>query len=259
MSEEKTFKPTQNKLEKARSEGKVLKSQLVSQAVLTVAGIVFVREILKNDFIANKIVLEYMLTSGFRAPQAAAQIALGYLFKVVIIVLGATAFLSVVAEVLQVGVQINFKVIAPQSKRLNPAQISGKLQASFGQFGQFLVRGCVVLLVFSWLFKDLLASVPTLLVSSVEGKLGFFSSSFSRFTVIAFIVLAAAAAVDYLVQRRRFNKEMMMSHTELRNELKDQEGDPLIRSLRKSTHEALLRQDMVNRVRRAKVVIVDHS
>ncbi len=259
MSDEKTHKPTSKKLEKARSEGKVLKSQLVTQTVVTIIGVLCIREIFKNDLIHNKIVLEYLLTSGYRSPELSGQIALGYLVKVVLTFLLLCAGFSILVEIAQVGLRLEPKVLLPQMKRLNPVGLLTKLQMSFGQLAQVVVRGFMVVVVFCWLFQDLFANMPALLFSSLEERIGFFSVSFSRFSVIAFIVLVLAAAVDYLIQRRRFNKEMMMSHTELKNEYKDQEGDPLYRSMRRSMHESLLMQDMITRVRKAKVVIVDRA
>jgi type III secretion protein U len=48
-----------------------------------------------------------------------------------------------------------------------------------------------------------------------------------------------------------------MSLDEARRELKDDEGDPMLRSQRKAMHESLLMQDMVQRVRRSKVLVVE--
>jgi type III secretion protein U len=63
--------------------------------------------------------------------------------------------------------------------------------------------------------------------------------------------------LDLFLKRREYLTELSMSHDEMRRESKDEEGDPLVKSMRRSLHEQLLMQDLVKRVRKARVVVVE--
>ena len=72
-------------------------------------------------------------------------------------------------------------------------------------------------------------------------------------------VLAVAAAADYLARRRQFLRELSMSAAEMRQEWREEEGDPLFKAARKALHESLLMQDLVQRVRKARVIVVERN
>jgi len=70
-------------------------------------------------------------------------------------------------------------------------------------------------------------------------------------------VLLVAAAADYLLQRREFEKNLRMTRQEAREEHKRTEGDPLVRGRVRERQRALARQRMLEAVKRATVVVVN--
>ena len=75
------------------------------------------------------------------------------------------------------------------------------------------------------------------------------------FTVAGAFVLMGAA--DYLLQKKLYMKELMMSKEEVVREYKESEGDPQMKSLRKQLHEEILSQSMIQNVPKADVIIVN--
>jgi flagellar biosynthesis protein FlhB len=71
---------------------------------------------------------------------------------------------------------------------------------------------------------------------------------------VAAVVLGAA---DYLWQRHRHAKSLRMSREEWKREYKESEGDPLHKAERQRLHREILQQQMIDDVRRAKLVLVD--
>jgi flagellar biosynthetic protein FlhB len=67
----------------------------------------------------------------------------------------------------------------------------------------------------------------------------------------------AAAAVDYAVQRRRTGKQVRMTKKEVRDEHRQSEGDPLVRSALRSKQLAAARGRMMAAVPEADVVLVN--
>ena len=73
----------------------------------------------------------------------------------------------------------------------------------------------------------------------------------------AVAVLAALAAVDYLLARGRLNTRMLMTTDELRRESREQEGDPQVKAQRRRRMRELSRRRLVTETRRADVVLVN--
>lgn len=77
------------------------------------------------------------------------------------------------------------------------------------------------------------------------------------------LVLTAAgafcviAALDYLYQRYQYNKNHMMSKDEIKQEFKESEGDPHIKSKRKQLHKEMLSHNALDNVRKAKVLVTN--
>jgi flagellar biosynthesis protein FlhB len=71
------------------------------------------------------------------------------------------------------------------------------------------------------------------------------------------VVLGAIAALDYLYQRQRFLARHRMSRQELKDEIKQSEGDPQVRAKIRQIREARARKRMIAAVPEATVVITN--
>jgi flagellar biosynthesis protein FlhB len=69
--------------------------------------------------------------------------------------------------------------------------------------------------------------------------------------------LAALASLDYLFQRWRTETKLRMSRQEVKEEMREQDGDPLLRSRIKSLRQKMARQRMMSEVAKADVVITN--
>jgi type III secretory pathway component EscU len=70
-------------------------------------------------------------------------------------------------------------------------------------------------------------------------------------------ILVVAGVVDYQIRRRRYHRELSMSHEELQRELREDEGDPVMKAHRRAVQEVLSMEELVSRVRKARVVVVE--
>ena len=66
-------------------------------------------------------------------------------------------------------------------------------------------------------------------------------------------------ALEYLVRRKTFYRELSMSYAELQLEQKEDAGDPQVRAVRHALHQAMSLEELVSRTRKSKVVIVERS
>lgn len=93
------------------------------------------------------------------------------------------------------------------------------------------------------------APAPSLL----DGMLGVVGTVLIR----ALAAMALVAAADFLLQRARHHKRLKMTREEVRRELKEDEGDPLIRSRRRRRARELAKSRVAQDVPRADVVVVN--
>jgi flagellar biosynthetic protein FlhB len=68
---------------------------------------------------------------------------------------------------------------------------------------------------------------------------------------------AALAGIDYLYERWRTEKQLRMSRHEVREEMREQEGDPLLKTRLKRLRQRLTRRRMMSAVEKADVVITN--
>jgi flagellar biosynthesis protein FlhB len=70
-------------------------------------------------------------------------------------------------------------------------------------------------------------------------------------------LLIVFAGADFALTRWRYRKRHMMTKDELRREMKEDEGDPLLRGQRKRRHRELVRKSAIAETRRADALIVN--
>jgi flagellar biosynthetic protein FlhB len=120
-----------------------------------------------------------------------------------------------------------------------------------------LLKTAVVGLVLTMVIQGLTPVLMTaggLPVSELLAAAGAGSSSLLQSAVIAGLVLAAA---DIFVIMRRNRKKTRMTKKEVRDENKNSDGDPLIKSQRRSRQLAMSRNRMIASVATADVVLVN--
>ena len=99
-----------------------------------------------------------------------------------------------------------------------------------------------------------LATLPTLTIGEIVSY-----GSRNGIVVGAWIITAmiAFASLDYLYQRWHLEKQLRMSRQEVREEMREQEGDPLLKSQLKSLRQRMSRRRMMSEVAKADVVITN--
>jgi flagellar biosynthetic protein FlhB len=99
-----------------------------------------------------------------------------------------------------------------------------------------------------------LVSLPTL---TAGGILDYASRDIGALSAWILGAMAAMVACDYFYERWRVDKQLRMSRQELKEEMREQEGDPLLKSHLKSLRQRLARRRMMSDVEKADVVITN--
>lgn len=259
---QKTEKPTAKRKKEARERGQVAKTpDLVTWTSLLAATLLLQTSLklgtqklpdLLDDMariIAEPSIdkaLSYLGTALITAAVIAAPVVLGLIG------------VSIVGNLAQVGLVPAWKKLKPNFKALNPMQGIKKMfqPASLWELAKSVVK-VAILFVVAWPTFNNLVSIltgPGLALGTIVGTVG--ATALRMIRNIAGVGLVIAA-VDYLVQRRRISKELMMTKEEMRQEHKQQEGNPEVRAAIRSRQQAVSRNRMIRAVGQADVVVVN--
>lgn len=257
MAEDRGFKPTKRRLDKARKEGKVLKSQVLTQAIGSSLCLVCMILMLRWYWVSARILLEYTWVHGVAQPLESFSLALRFMGKIIIGCLGFTTLAYILVSGLQVGALFEPALVLPKAERINLGAGLKRMLLGIKQSWEMFVKILVVVSLVTWFFVHVSREVlicfslpPTIALELAQGI-------FVRFFCMLALVFILFGIGDYFIRRREYFLELSMSSDDLKREYKDEEGDPMIRAFRKEMHHSLVMQDLVQRVRKAKVIIVE--
>ncbi len=264
-SGERTEAATPKRRHEAREKGQVLKSVEVNTAALLVAGAAFLQWGMPTmsaslmDMTARTF--QTSASADFsRATLGAQTVALMlYMARLLAPLVLGIALVGVVSNVAQFGFLLSGEAIRPQMSRINPLDGAKRLFSSrtLVEMVKTIVKVTIVGL-FAW---QALQDKGPLLVSLADmqaAPAGFVVST-AMMQVIwkvagAFVVIAAA---DYMYQRWFFERSLRMSKEDIKEELKQSEGNPHVRARLRQRARALARQRMMQQVPTADVVITN--
>ncbi|HWJ80392.1 MAG TPA: flagellar biosynthesis protein FlhB [Niallia sp.] len=262
---EKTEKATPKKRQDTRKKGQVAKSQEINTAVvlLVVFGVLsFTGEYMLEGImtIMNYAFSDVMLTSLTESNFKTLFINILLKFALVLSpVLAAAVIGAVISNYMQVGVLFSTESIKFKLEKINP--LSGfKRMFSVRSVVELLksllkitVIGLVTFTVL-WGKMDEILSLSNKSIGSTLVSLAKLSVQMGLYASLALLILAL---MDYMYQRYDYEKNIRMSKQDIKDEYKNMEGDPLIRSKIKQKQREMAMQRMMQDVPTADVVITN--
>ncbi|MFS2319183.1 flagellar biosynthesis protein FlhB [Maricaulis sp. D1M11] len=246
----KTEEATPFKLRRARERGMVARGIdlgfFASLTGVAIFGLV-AGERLFGDLVQLVRQLFVTAIAGASDPQIGpASIAMTYMpaIKMLALLGGTIVLVVIVFEVIQIrGIVFSTRPLKPEFSRLNPGKGIKRL-FSFRMLKETLKN--VVKMAAYTLAALLVISLAVQTWAENMGHAGQLVQAIreSSFRLLfVFIVLAAFFTVlDQIIARAEFRKEMRMSKSELKREIKDREGDPRIKQKRKQLHQEFAKQ-----------------
>jgi flagellar biosynthetic protein FlhB len=260
---EKTEKPTPQRLKKARKEGQIPRTQELGTWLGVGAASVFLPMLVSGTFDAvQKMFLH--IGAVVKHPEAS-QLSplLGDALNVFLSTLLPTALglmaVGVVASAAQGGVTFAVKGMKPSLKKLNPFP---GLKRLFGLQGAWeAAKALIKTIALASVVVVTSGKAQTLVSSSGALPLSAVASTFTDSAILLFRVVAGTGLViaiaDYVVVRKKTMKKLKMSKYEIQQEHKNSEGDPHMKSHRRSIALAMSRNRMMTEVAEADVLLVN--
>jgi flagellar biosynthetic protein FlhB len=261
---EKTEEATPEKLRKAKEEGQVPKSQDFVSALGFASGFLTFIGLLTYVMAELKDFTLAALDSAFREPTLATiskliQDAIPLFLKLTLPVGGAVFVMGIFSNVLQTGFFLAFKVLIPKLDKINP--VNG-LKGMF-KLKKFidLIKNIVKMGIAAWLawsiMRDALGDMTLTVMLPIESSVSFGSTLLWDYLVKTLVLFVIIGGADLLYSRHSFNKEMMMSKYDVKQEYKQSEGDPHMKGHRKQLAQELLFSGSMENVKNADAVVVN--
>lgn len=257
--QDKTEEATPRRLEKAREEGQIAISREVVGFVALgfgLIGIMFGLPPLGTELMRGmRGVLEngHQLQVGLVATE---MMRLGLLAVLPITAMGMIG--AIAGTMLQSRGLVSAKGLKPQFSRLNPGSGIKRLLGPDGaiEFLRTLIKLGVVCAALWWALGDPRELRAALSLGPHDLLRMMVRSSMDLF-IAALIAFAGIAVLDYLVVRFRHLHKLRMTRQELRDEVKESDGDPMIKGRIRSLRMARARRRMMAAVPKAAVVITN--
>lgn len=262
---QKTEEPTQRRLDQARQRGESPMSPEVRHAVMFAAATAAIggmgisaamgigRIAVRLWGGADDFVLD---AAGSRSLVTG---VIGHLALALAPIMGLFVVAAIAGGFIQGRPNVAWARLAPKWEKVSPA---AGLKRMFGtralvEFAKTLAKFIVVVtaaLMLAWphavAFDNLVGATPHHLLSAM-GEIAF-----GMIKVVAMLVVALAL-FDVIYQRRAFIKRLRMTLQELKDELKDSEGDPKIKARIRMIAQERSRRRMMAAVPRATVVVTN--
>ncbi len=264
--EDKQFEASEQKLQKARKEGQVVKSKDFSTAISLIIMFMVIYSL--GPFIWSQIaglfsnLYEQIPNANFD------KIGIRYLLFVTLIptvliilpIISLSALISIMGDLIQVGPLFTMAPLAPKPDKLNPTKYFKNLMNPKTMFE--LVKNIVkvaILGLIGWMvyIEHFPGILGLAVVENEFATLNAFGSLIVDFILKAGIAFLIIAAMDYGVTKWKFMQDQKMSFKEVKDEYKNSEGDPHVKAALRQKRQQLLRQAMKDSVPDADFVVTN--
>jgi len=256
--QEKTEQATGRKKQKAREKGQVPRNKELT-SIASMGGILmmfyFIGEYSfasMSTFTGSALSMKYGTD-----PINVSKVAIIEGAKILLPFLFAPMGFALLACVAQGG--FVFKSLEFDIEKLNPLKGFNKIFSVQGvsellkSLLKFAIGGWVVYYVIK---KDLKA-LPTLSAMELNTLVKVSAKMLVRAIGVAFFYYLIVAFVSYLLERWQYEKSLRMTKQEIKEEHKETDGDPLIKSRIRSVQREMARKRMMQEVPKATVVITN--
>jgi flagellar biosynthesis protein FlhB len=267
MAGDKSEQPTPKRMNEARKKGQVFKSRdfiqsllfITAAAVLAAGGPTYFTEL-------SDLMKQFFQPDMMRGdmPMNAMLSRMGFAWSKFLVLsaplLGALVVAAVAANFVQVKALFAAEIIKPKFEKLNP--LAGFKNIFFSSRTYIeLVKNLIKFGVIFWvLYSSIKGSmrdiipIASMRLDQTASLAGSLISSLLYKVGVVFLILGGA---DYMIQKKLHMKNMMMSKEEVKQEYKEQEGDPHVKHMRKHLFEQLMHESVAHNVPKATAVIAN--
>ncbi|OHB78610.1 MAG: flagellar biosynthesis protein FlhB [Planctomycetes bacterium RBG_16_64_10] len=264
-SGEKSYEATPHRRQEARKKGQVATSQDLASATLLIAGVVVLMLLGRTvmEAIARLMVHQLGGAAWLTADVAFFcqqwSLVLAQMAGSLVPIFGLLLLSGLAVGLLQVGFLFVPERVAPDISRVDPLQglqrllsLTALMRLGFGLF-KVVVIAVVAFLSLYNRWADMLATSE-----QEPAQIAWLVTDITLWTCLKIgIVLFLLAVLDYGYQRWKYERDLRMTQQEIREEMKDYQGDPQTLARRRAVQRQLVLNRLSNTVPKADVVITN--
>ncbi|MFK5938518.1 MAG: flagellar biosynthesis protein FlhB [Sulfurimonas sp.] len=262
--QEKTEEPTDKKIEDARKEGNVPKSQDASGVITLFVAILAI--LLLFPYMAKHMILlskYYFSLVGTPLDKLfMLDIAIITIKEFLLIIMPlaiAVAISGVVAALAQFGFLFTTKAIMPDFKKIDPIKGTKNLfsMKKLIEGVKITFKSFTTLGVGFIFFFYFITELPTVALFGLHDQLDWLQEKMLIIASVMLFIIFIFAIIDIIIVRKQYFDGLKMSKQEIKDEMKNMEGDPLIKSKIKQKQMEMSRQRMMSEIPNADVIITN--
>lgn len=242
----KTELPSPKRLRDAKEKGNVLQSkEIVSAAVIITAFIFFF--VASTWFLRSNVQLMLFTSQYFALPfdKALGSVIYGNValaLKLILAFVGMSALVAIIASVFQTGGVFAGEKLKLNPETLNPVTGAKNLFSRKNLLEVFksIAKTAVYTMIFYHLITKYIEDIIYAHHCGIACIMQILFQILKEFAIYISITLIVIAVIDYIMQRKIYIKDLMMSKDEVKREHKDVEGNPEIKRRRREIHREII-------------------
>ncbi|HEX7243329.1 MAG TPA: flagellar type III secretion system protein FlhB [Longimicrobiaceae bacterium] len=263
--QEKTEEATPKRRDEALAEGRIPRSQELNSAILLLGS----AAVLNSAGGGLGTALATGMTTGLLAAGSARMDAAGAVSLVqatggralaaLSVFLLAMAGIALAVAAAQARGVVSLKPVTPQWERIDPLSNGARMLGAqpWMELGKSLAKLLIVAVAVRGSLSDAWPEILALAQESPVGLLEVVRRHGLRLLQTAGFSYLAFAGVDVFLQLRQHEKGLRMTKDEVKREMKESDGDPLLKARMRSMARSLARKQMLRDVPQADVVITN--
>ena len=265
--EGRTEEPSEYRIEKERKEGRVAKSQEISAALVILFAVLILVFLAKFIFAECMNIYRYFFERCAQADLSDKNmysVFLSSFFKIILPITSIGILAGVIGNIVQTrGFLFSWKPIQPKFDKIIPRfgeYFKNTLFSGSGLFNlakNFTKVLLICLVAYIFIRKDIFVLIQVIDNGQILQAIGKIASMAAQILIIVSVIFLLISIPDYFVQRREFREKLKMTKQEVKQEYKELEGDPEVKSRLRSMQQQLLKMNIPRAVKEADVVIAN--
>ncbi len=262
---QKTEEPTQKRLDESREKGEVPSSREINNWFMLLGGTIIVVMMAPGIMKQLKALLARMISQshdhaggagGFGNLMAETIREVG---GILLAPLGLLVVLAIAASLVQHAPLVAFESIKPKFEKISPLGGIKRLFSSRSliEFLKGLLKLIIVGSIATAVVLPQFERINQMPLMPANGYISFLWSVSGRLLIAVFAVMTIIAALDYLYQRHQYMQKLRMSRQDIKDEMRQSDGDPMVKARLRQIRTERARQRMMQAVPEATVVVTN--
>jgi flagellar biosynthetic protein FlhB len=257
MAEEKSEAPSERKLQKAREEGRAPVSREMSMLAGLSAGLVAL------SMQASPAGVARWLDAGMRQTEFSGAQTFAWAVRAILLAMLAPALAAsagyAAVTLLQTGFLTHASALKPDFSRVSPLSGIKRLASpqTMVQMGKSIAKLAVLGVCLMVAIRRVLPILPESPFQTPEALLGHVAQQCRGLVLLLLGAQPAIAGADFAWERRKHMRELRMSFQELKDEHKENEGNPHAKQRLRQLARSRARRRMMLSVPKSSVIITN--